>query len=193
MSADSRTRSRGFTLLELMVVLAIIGVLSSTAIVMFRENKFRSMRSEAMTNLAAIGNLERGYYGENGVFHGALPSPASGIPGEKENWDATARAQFDGLGFSTEGVFYQYDVNSAAVGCACPSCFTASAWGNSDKDPILGLVGLVHDDGAGGFCPTLLFGLGPPVHPDGTPMFDQPVDYYRSFVSAGLPSPVDDF
>jgi prepilin-type N-terminal cleavage/methylation domain-containing protein len=194
MFADStKTLKRGFTLLELLVVLAIIGVLSSTAIVMFRENKFRSMRSEAMTNLGAIGNLERGYYGEHGIFHGALPSPQSGIPGQKENWDATARAQFDGLGFATEGVFYSYDVNTATMGCACASCFTAAAWGDSDRDGNMGLVGLYHDDGAGGFCPSLIGGYGPPIHPDGTPIFDAPVDYYRSYVAAGLPSPVDDF
>jgi prepilin-type N-terminal cleavage/methylation domain-containing protein len=190
MSASTRLRSRGVTLLELLIVLAVIGILSTTAITMFRENKFRSMRSEAMTNLATIGNLERGYYGEHGVFHAALPSPPSGIPGDKSNWDGI---HFDRLGFQTEGVYYQYDVNSAASGCACANCFTASAWGNSDKDAILALVGLAHGDGAGGFCPTLLFGLGPPVHPDGTPMFDAPADYYRTFVSAGLPSPVDDF
>ena len=186
----SKLGSRGFTLMELMIVVAVIGILSSTAIVMFRENKFRSMRSEAMTNLGAIGNLERAYFGEHGSFHAALPSPPSGMPGQKSNWGG---GHFDGLGFSTEGVFYSYDVNSAAFGCACPSCFTASAWGNSDLDATMGLVGLYHEDGVGGFCPSLLGGFGPPVNPDGTPLFEAPADFYRTYSAAGLPPPVDDF
>jgi prepilin-type N-terminal cleavage/methylation domain-containing protein len=187
----------GFTLLELLIVLAIVSVLSTTAIAMFRTNKMRSMRAEAMTNLGAIAKLEKAYYGENGVFPAALPVPLM-PPGEKQNWDAAAVAAFGSIGFSTEGaVYFVYDVNSpAGGGCACAgdACFTTAAYGNSDKDPSLAVVGYFHPDPAGVTCTTQLFAESAPIDPDdGLPIVDQPIDLHLAQLRAGMAPTVDDY
>jgi type IV pilus assembly protein PilE len=197
MSRNGLLRNNGFTLIELLVVVAIIGIISTTALSMFRSNKARSMRAEAMTNLAAIAALEKAYYGENGNFP-AAPSAPLGAPGEKQNWDAFARTAFGSIGFETEAVFFVYDVNSAfggTCGCASGGCFTAAAYGDSDKDTFVALVGLFHPDSAGVVCPDSVLGEFPPIDPDdGVPILDQPVDLFVAQFDAGIvPPSVDDF
>lgn len=176
-------RRHGFTLLELLVVVAILGVLAATAIAMFQVQQQRAKRSEAMTNLEAISKMERAYFGENGAYPAAAPVPL-GPPGAKQNWDAAADAAFASLGFKTDGsVFYVYDVNTSAGVCACASnaCFTAAAYGDSDRDGNIAVVGYFHADGVGAVCPVQVFpAIGPPIDPfDGLPILEQPVDIFQ--------------
>jgi prepilin-type N-terminal cleavage/methylation domain-containing protein len=177
------TRRHGFTLVELMLVVAIIGILGSTAIAMFQYQQQRAKRTEAMTNLDAIAKLQTAYFGENGSHPASIPAPA-GAPGLKQNWDAAAIAAFGAIGFTTEGsVYYVYDTNTSAGGCACPSngCFTAAAYGDSDRDGAIGVVAFFHPDEAGSVCDVQVFpGIGPPIDPvDGLPIVEQPVDIFQ--------------
>lgn len=178
-----RTTRGGFTLIELIITVAIVGVLSATAIGLFRVQQLRAKRTEAMTNLEAVAKMERGYFGENGLYPAAIPAPA-GAPGIKQNWDALALASFGPLGFKAEGsVFFVYDVNSANGVCPCPSggCFTVSAYGDSDRDGAIAVVAYFHPDDAGVACPVQVFpAIGPPIDPvDGLPIVDQPVDIFQ--------------
>ena len=177
------TGRRGFTLLELMIVVAIIGILASTAIALFQNQQLRAKRTEAMTNLEAIAKLQTSYFGENGSHPAVNPVPL-GPPGMKQNWDPASTAAFGSLGFAAEGsVWYVYDVNSSSGACACPSngCFTASAYGDSDRDASIAIVAFFHADGGGTVCPTQVFGaIGPPIDPfDGLPILEQPVDIFQ--------------
>jgi prepilin-type N-terminal cleavage/methylation domain-containing protein len=174
---------RGFTLLELMIVVAIIGILASTAIALFQNQQLRAKRTEAMTNLEAIAKMQTAYFGENGSHPQVDPVPL-GAPGLKQNWDANATAEFGALGFAAEGsVYYVYDVNSSAGPCACASnaCFTAAAYGDSDRDGNVAVVAFFHADDAGAVCPTFVLpAIGPPIDPvDGLPILEQPVDIFQ--------------
>src|SRR4051812_33310338 len=55
---------RGFTLIELMIVVAIIGILASIAIPNFIRFQAKAKQSEAKTNLKAVFTAEKAYYGE---------------------------------------------------------------------------------------------------------------------------------
>jgi type IV pilus assembly protein PilA len=57
-------RSRGFTLIELMIVVAIIGILAAIAIPNFMKFQARSKQSEAKTNLKALYTAQKSFYSE---------------------------------------------------------------------------------------------------------------------------------
>ena len=61
-------REQGFTLIELMVVVAIIGVLAAIAIPSYQQLTAKSRQSEARTNLSSIFDLEIAFHGENNTF-----------------------------------------------------------------------------------------------------------------------------
>ena len=53
MASQERAR-HGFTRVELMIVVAIVGLLAAIAVPNFRGDRLRSKRSEAYANLAAL-------------------------------------------------------------------------------------------------------------------------------------------
>ena len=64
-------KRNGFTLTELMVVLAISGILLAVAIPSFQSQLQRTRRSDAQTALLNLSVLMTHYYTENGTFIGA--------------------------------------------------------------------------------------------------------------------------
>jgi type IV pilus assembly protein PilA len=59
---------KGFTLIELMIVVAIIGILAAIAIPNFLSYQARSRQAEARTNLGAVFVSEVAYFGENNQY-----------------------------------------------------------------------------------------------------------------------------
>jgi type IV pilus assembly protein PilA len=55
---------KGFTLIELMIVVAIIGILAAIAIPNFLKFQAKSKQSEAKSNLSAIFTGQTAYFGE---------------------------------------------------------------------------------------------------------------------------------
>ncbi len=59
---------RGITLVELLIVVAIIGILAAIAIPSYVGQQKRAARAEAFANLEALRLLEEQYYAENGEY-----------------------------------------------------------------------------------------------------------------------------
>jgi len=133
-------RKGGFTLIELMIVVAIIGILAAIAIPNFLRFQLKAKSSEGKTNLAAIRTAEESYYSEFGLYVSALASPPAAArlanPNLKiafDNSDNGPNAGFDRLGWLPEGyVFFNYVV--AINGNA--SEFTATAAADIDADLV---------------------------------------------------------
>ena len=85
----SKLRSKkGFTLIELMIVVAIIGILAAIAIPNFLRFQAKSKQSEAKTNLGAIYTGQSSYFGERnsyGNFDRSTGLPR-GLPGTITRW-----------------------------------------------------------------------------------------------------------
>ena len=128
-----RNQRKGFTLIELMIVVAIIGILAAIAIPNFLRFQLKAKSSEGKTNLAAIRTAEQSYYSEFGFYVSATASPVNHGQNLKVpfvNADA-ANDGFDQLGWSPEGqVFFNYGVATDAIG----SSYTASAGADIDAD-----------------------------------------------------------
>lgn len=68
------SRARGFTLIELMLVVMILGVLAATAAGMFSTYQARSKTVEAVQGVSKIANGEIVYYQKNTTFLAAGPT-----------------------------------------------------------------------------------------------------------------------
>ena len=126
---------KGFSLVELMIVVAIIAILAAIAIPSFMRFALRSKTSEATSNLAGIRTGEEAYRAENDVYLASGNYPAAVPPAGGTMWNAedAAADEFTAIGFSADGVVrYQY----AAVINASNAVpfFTLTATGDLDDD-----------------------------------------------------------
>jgi type IV pilus assembly protein PilA len=177
---------RGFTLIELMLVVGIIGAISAIAIPNFIAYQARSRRSEAFTNLAAMASSQKAFQAERNYVHDSMldfPDVMNygGAHGtHKMPWDGDAQAAFGELGWAPEGqVFYSYAsyTEGSGMGCGgCPLCFTGAAYGNVDgKGGGPQLILYVHPEVVGGTliaCNDGIYNEGPAADSDGNPIYD---------------------
>ena len=71
-NGDARRRERGFTLIELMVVAAIIGILASMAVVQLRQTPQRAKEAALKENLYVLRNVIDQYFTDKGKYPDAL-------------------------------------------------------------------------------------------------------------------------
>jgi prepilin-type N-terminal cleavage/methylation domain-containing protein len=66
------TRQKGFTLIELMIVIAIIGILATVAIPQFASYRARGFDSGTMSDIRNISTAQEAYHIDNKTYAGSL-------------------------------------------------------------------------------------------------------------------------
>jgi prepilin-type N-terminal cleavage/methylation domain-containing protein len=108
---------RGFTLVELLIVMVVIGILAAVAIPMYQLVPQRSRATEADAGLGAVRSALRVYYAEHGTY--VSPSFVSGAQVTAGGLLSVTDSDLAGRYFSTE--CYTFDgaptVNAYTIKC----------------------------------------------------------------------------
>lgn len=154
-----RARSAGFTLIELMIVVAIIGILAALAIPAFVGYIRRSKTAEATTNVRNLFSGAASYYQTENWGRGLVAAGGTSValvhctvadaqttntPGVSKtqlNFDTVEAQTFRSVGFSiADPVYYRYHVMNSTNQCGnmvgTPQ-YTFQAQGDLDGDGVL--------------------------------------------------------
>lgn len=78
-----KNKQKGFTLIELMIVVAIIGILAAIAIPNFMNYQCKAKQSEAKSNLGNIRTAEEAYYAEYDTYSNNTGEIGFGLQGDE--------------------------------------------------------------------------------------------------------------
>jgi type IV pilus assembly protein PilA len=95
-------KNSGFSLVELMIVIVIIGVLAAVAVPIYNNNVMKAKMSEADAALGSIRTQLRVYYGENGTY----PTEATAVDVVGASWNDINTNELDGKYFSDSSYTY---------------------------------------------------------------------------------------
>jgi type IV pilus assembly protein PilE len=130
-------QNSGFTLVELLIVITILGLLAGIAVPVYLGQRAKAARTEATSNLQTLRLLEEQYFAENGCYYATGGPPA-----------ACTNASFSGLaaiqGFLTKfnpgldtSLRFTYCLKTVTVSGSVAAGFTAVATGKSGT-PVSG-------------------------------------------------------
>ena len=90
--SKQKNHKRGFTLLELLVVVLIIGMLAAIAVPKYQESVEKAIMQEAIINLKAIADANERFYMINGRYADCSEMSLLDIeiPGEIKKWSQTS-------------------------------------------------------------------------------------------------------
>jgi type IV pilus assembly protein PilA len=101
---NSKLGQKGFTLIELMIVVGIVGILVAIAAPNFSRYQSKARQSEAKIALAAIYGAEKAFYSEYAAYV----------------------ASMDAIGYSPEGARRFYSVGWTAAHTTAPTGYSGS-------------------------------------------------------------------
>ncbi|MDA3789554.1 MAG: prepilin-type N-terminal cleavage/methylation domain-containing protein [Desulfobacula sp.] len=139
-----KKNQNGFTLIELMIVVAIIGILAAIAIPNFRNYQMKAKTAEAKTNIGAIRTSQEAYIAETDSYLTCAPLGGTFLSTKVVWVPATG---FQAIGYAPAGaVYYQYEV---AVGGTAAVANVAGTGLAGDNQMCISAAGDLDADGAG--------------------------------------------
>jgi len=125
-----RKRRGGFSLIELMIVVATIGAIASIGIPILQKYVYRAKRNEAYLNLNGIYKSQKAYQSENGQYGSTFDEIGFEILGATQTNPNTIESQY-----------YTYTLETFDVGGVTDANYSAVATGDLDpSDAMLDIV-----------------------------------------------------
>jgi prepilin-type N-terminal cleavage/methylation domain-containing protein len=104
----SKRDKRGFTLIELMIVIAIIGILAAIAIPQFTAYRARAYVSSMQADCNAIRVAEEAYYADNAAYK-ATTDPATDL----KDYGIVALSEGNSAKVTIDGTTYKVEMKSS--------------------------------------------------------------------------------
>jgi prepilin-type N-terminal cleavage/methylation domain-containing protein len=161
-----RKRSLGFTLMEMMIVVAIVAILAAIAIPNYTNYRFRARQGEMSVMLGLMKNAEFTSFAMHDCFVTLARNPPTVPVVTPQQWVSSGsnspnycppqvRAFEDLLVRpAASALYYQYAC-MARAGVAQTGEFTCSAYGDLDGDTQFFEAIVCTDNGGTGSCPVL--------------------------------------
>lgn len=128
--APCARRALGMTLIEIVIVVAIIGLLASVAIPTFRNFTYKARRVEGITGLRQLFQIQTSYYSDKGVYSDSFAD--LGFSMEQGQLQGDGSYQVD---------WYTYTVETWDVNGQADANFRGTATGDIDPmDPVLDII-----------------------------------------------------
>lgn len=127
--------ARGFTLIELMVVVAVAAILASLAVSSYRKSVMRAHRTEATAAMLNVASAQEKFFLQNNTYTtNFTDAPPDGL----------------GLGSATTANgYYELEVTAGSTGSIATSFIaTATAAGTQERDTAACRVFTIDDTGA---------------------------------------------
>lgn len=124
----SLKRQDGFTLVELMVVVAIIGLLSAVAVPNFKKYQAKAKISEAKLQLSAAYTAQSSFFSDYNIYHHCLTY--MGFDPGPESANRYYAVGFTNGANAIDATAFQSAVNSgldATAGTGCPNAASATS------------------------------------------------------------------
>ena len=99
----NKKNEKGFTLIELMIVIAIIGILAAIAIPQFSAYRTRSYNSSAQSDVRNIATAQEAYYVDASTYTGTIATLTGSTYGYMQSGNVAVSAGADANGYTITG------------------------------------------------------------------------------------------